>query len=128
MRQAARIVAEEKSLAGQFLTLGELNPRYEFLGLLGRNAMLLKDEILKQSRSVQGLMKEAREEGLERGREDAERATLLDIVEKILSTRFPGLSRNASYRRLETAHLRTLVDRLLTAADKAEAMQVLRKS
>ena len=133
IRRAGRIVAEDQSLAVQFLTLGKLNPRYnqdELLELLGRRTMLLKDEILAQSPYLQPLLKKVREQGLEQGleqgAESGARKTLLSVLQNLMSSRFTGVAVPLKIERLSTEELELMVNRLLAAPDKAAARTILR--
>ena len=145
MRRAGGMVAEDRILSDQFLTLAELNPRYnrtEILGLLGRNTMLLKDSILEQSPYLQGFIHKALErgleqgleqglergleQGLERGLENGERKALLGVLDRLMTSRFKGVQISAEVKRFETKKLQLLVDQLIAADGKDAARKILR--
>ena len=125
MRRAGEMVAEDRILSAQFMTLAELNPRYnrtEILDLLGRNTMLLKDSILEQSPYLQGFIRKAVERGLENG----ERKALLGVLDRLMTSRFEGVQVSAEVRRLETKKLQLLVDQLIATDGKDAARKILR--
>ena len=149
MRRAGEMVAGDRILSAQFMTLAELNPRYtriEILDLLGRNIMLLKDSILEQSPYLQGFihralergleqgmergreqgLEQGREQGLERGLENGERKALLGVIERLMTSRFEGVQVSAEVKRLETKKLQLLVDQLIAADGKDAAREILR--
>ena len=125
MRRAGGLVAEDRILSAQFMTLAELNPRYsrtEILDLLGRNTMLLKDSILEQSPYLQGFIRKAVERGLENGG----RKALLGVLDRLMTSRFEGVQVSAEVRRLETKKLQLLVDQLIATDGKDAARKILR--
>ena len=125
MRRAGGMVAEDRILSAQFMTLAELNPRYsrtEILDLLGRNTMLLKDSILEQSPYLQGFIRKAVERGLENGG----RKALLGVLDRLMTSRFEGVQVSAEVRRLETKKLQLLVDQLIATDGKDAARKILR--
>ena len=125
MRRAGGMVAEDRILSAQFMTLAELNPRCnrtEILDLLGRNTMLLKDSILEQSPYLQGFIRKAVERGLENG----ERKALLGVLDRLMTSRFEGVQVSAEVRRLETKKLQLLVDQLIATDGKDAARKILR--
>ena len=142
------MVAEDRALALQFLTMGKLNPSYnegELLEMLGRRAMLLKDSILEQSPFLQTFMNKARlqgmETGLERGLEqglvqglekglekglEQGRKNLLDVLVKLVDLRFKGVVIPAKVKGAELEELKAGIDQLLAAPDNGTARKILR--
>jgi hypothetical protein len=122
VRRVAQVLARQndEQLLYRFLTLGSLRyDREQLKEMLGASKMGLIQAILEGSSLVKEERDKAREEGLERGREEGRTGEARRLLRIVLKSRFPGLEQMTEIEAISpTETMESLLTMAITSTER----------